>query len=520
MPYMPPQGTPQYPGNVGPVGGGGGGNLPAYMTMQTSSVKAEPVWSQDSRYGMGPSVPGPSGGPSPAYGGPGYPGSVGMGMPPMPPGMDNNDFFSIAPHPTVYSPTPPPQPITSHMNPSTSLLAQHLSSAPLPPPPPPSQQQQQPTSSSQQPSHLSQLLQQPIYPGGPPSVGMGGSGMGPGGMGGPGGMAPGGMGPGGMTQMQHAQMMAAQEARMAQIQFEAMRAQHVQQQQAYQAHQDFLMQQQQQTRAAQLQAEQAAAAAAMAAAPPPPGPLLAPPPSAAQQQGFPPSASSSHSAYSAQRAQFQEMMMANQMMPMEIRDSPHQKDVDLEKFTTGELCQYGRELVNELNYRTSQLTVMLKKVMERKSLNQGENPNDLSEHCQINLQRMSDIRQIIEKRRQPNWKRLTGDEYIELMLDDSEVVNPMDEKRTEKRADLEQRLPSIMSKTPPNEGDVHYQGRWIPETTYKKYMKFEANKTMLKGLATKLKAVAWKIDVTSPGHLKKVDQTKTSRKKNDDGQQS
>lgn len=92
--------------------------------------------------------------------------------------------------------------------------------------------------------------------------------------------------------------------------------------------------------------------------------------------------------------------------------------------------------------------------MERKPLNQGENPNDLADQCKNALQRMSDIRlvdivpipviiifffrQIIEKRREPTWKRMTGEDYIELMLDDSELKKPMDEERQKRRAELEQ----------------------------------------------------------------------------------
>ena len=46
------------------------------------------------------------------------------------------------------------------------------------------------------------------------------------------------------------------------------------------------------------------------------------------------------------------MAVGNQMVPLSmVRESPHQKDIDLNKFTTGELCLYGRELVNELNVK-------------------------------------------------------------------------------------------------------------------------------------------------------------------------
>lgn len=210
-------------------------------------------------------------------------------------------------------------------------------------------------------------------------------------------------------------------------------------------------------------------------------------------------------------------MLQNQIiMPLSaFRISPHHKETELHKLTTGELCLYGRELINELNNKTSTLSLLLKKVMERKLLQPGENPTEVAARCEFNLGRLVLIRTIIEKRRDSNWTRITGDDYIEMMLDDSELEKPMDEKRKAKREELEKRFPRIMSSTPPNEGDVYYNGRWMPEALYNKYMKFEANKAQLKKLATDLKALQWKIDVTSPQHLKRVDQTKISKKRPD-----
>ncbi|EFP06266.1 CRE-MDT-30 protein [Caenorhabditis remanei] len=481
--YMPPPATPQYPqpgggGGAGGSGGGagGGGQLPAYMTMQ---IKPEPMWSQDSRYGMGPGTSGIPGGQG-GYGGHGG----GQQYHGMPHNVDMGDGRnSIAPAPVRYS--PPPASHHSAAATNQSLLAQHLATAPLPPPVPP-----------QQAPHLSHLLQQPMYPGTHPGEGPSGSG---------GGGQQQQRERGVRTTMTPRELLHEQETRFAQLQMARQQA-YIQQQQAYQAAQQEYLQQ---TRAAQLQAEQAAVAAAAMAAVPANTSNLIPP----LAQGFPPSASSSHSAYRGA----QEMAVGNQMVPLSmVRESPHQKDIDLNKFTTGELCLYGRELVNELNVKTSHLSLMLKKVMERKTLNQGENPNELAAHCRFNLERMSEIRQIIEGRREPAWKRLSGDEYIELMLDDSELAKPMSEEQKAKREELEQRFPHILSKDPPKEGHIFYQGRWIPPALHAKYMTFEANKTILRNLSTQLKAVAWKIDVTSPGHLKRVDQTKISRKKNEE----
>lgn len=43
--------------------------------------------------------------------------------------------------------------------------------------------------------------------------------------------------------------------------------------------------------------------------------------------------------------------MAQQTEPQShIRESP-QKETNLEKYSTGELCLYGRELVNDLNVK-------------------------------------------------------------------------------------------------------------------------------------------------------------------------
>ncbi|EGT48870.1 CBN-MDT-30 protein [Caenorhabditis brenneri] len=475
-PYMPPPATPQYPQPGASGSGGSGGGIPA--NFMHTQIKPEPSWSQDSRYGM----PG---------------GSSSYGYPPMGMGMNMSQQMEAqnADAPTLpFPPTPaPPQQAPSSSS-QSSLLAQHLASAPLPPPGPgpgglgggaggPGAAPQ---------SHLSQLLNSThpaSFAGGMPQF------------------------QGTPEQIQHQQRMmqasiAQQNQNLMRLQQEYMAShQHSQQQQQHQ----------QQTRAAQLQAEQAAAAAAMAATLGPAtassssAATLAPPP---QAQGFPLSGSSSQSYFTGSRAQ--ELIFANQTIPLIARESPHQKEVDLNSFSTGELCQYGRELVNELNSKVSHLSYMLKKVMERRVLNQGENPNELAEHCQYNLSRMNEIRQIIEKRRKPNWKRMTGDEYIELMLDDSELEKPMTEERKAKREELERRFPCVMSKTPPNPGDVFYKNRWISEQLHKKYKRFDDNKEMLMSLSSQLKALSWKVDTTGPAQLRKVDQTKISKKKSDD----
>ncbi|UMM25896.1 hypothetical protein L5515_005523 [Caenorhabditis briggsae] len=469
---------PQYPG--GPRGADPR-IPPDFMNVRTSSVKPEPSWG-DAGYGVGPS--GSAGnvqGPPQGFGmAGGYP--PGFGTRGMPIDLSGDTRPGMPGH---YAPPPPQQ----QPGPSTSILAQHLSSAPLPPPQPP-----------QQPSHLSQLLQQqPAYPGV-----MGGA------MGGAMHQAPGG----GMVTASGRQVPNNS------YEFEALQLTNIQNRQLMAAQAAYLeqqqhFQQQQATRAAQLQAEQAAAQAAVAqqhaaaAQQAPPTLHLAPP-----TQGFPPSASSAHSANSAMR-QEATSLFANQLtIP---RESPRHKETDLNKLTTGELCQYGRDLVNELNYKTSSLSLLLKRVMDRRPPADGENPAEVAARCRQNLERMVQIRVIIEKRRPPEWKRLTGDDYIEMMLDDSELEKPMDEKRKEKRAELERKYPGIMSATQPNDGDVFYQGRWIPEALHQKYMKFEANKILLMNLASDLKNLAWKIDVTSPGHLKRVDQTKISKKREDGG---
>uniref|UniRef100_A0A8R1HYA4 Uncharacterized protein n=1 Tax=Caenorhabditis japonica TaxID=281687 RepID=A0A8R1HYA4_CAEJA len=333
---------------------------------------------------------------------------------------------------------------------SSSLLAQHLASAPNP--------HHNYPASSQQSSHLHQLLQQPhqpSYPAGPAT-----------------------------QQLQQQQRMVEQH-RM-EMAYNQQQAYHAQQEAAaaYQA--------QQQARQAGHQTEQNTAA-------------------------FPPSASSTHSAYSLHQRAQEVPSSHNLPLPTYERQLP-EKPADLSQFNTGELCIMGREIVSDLNQKTSQLAQMLKKVMERKQLNQGENPNDLSDNCRRNLDKMAEIREEIENRRPQGWKRLTGDDYIELMLDDSEV--PPDEEMSEeqkvKRAELLKRMPTVMSKTPPNEGDVWYQGRWIPAELHKKYMKFEENKEKIKSLAHDLKNLSWKIEVTSPRHLKKVDQTKISKKRGEE----
>lgn len=417
--------------------------------------------------------------PGAAAGAYGYP-PMGMGMNMTQMEATNAEIFSDAPtlpFPTAQPPAQQPQSSTQ------SLLAQHLASAPLPPP---SASTSGAGGAGPPQSHLSQLLNS-SHP----------------------------VGFAGLPQFQGTPEQIQQQQRMMQASIAQQNQNMMRLQQEYMANHQHTQQQQQQqqTRAAQLQAEQAAAAAAMAAAmggASASSSSLAPP----QAQGFPLSGSSSHSFFTGNRAQ--ELVFNNQTIPLIARESPHQKDVDLTLFTTGELCQYGRELVNELNLKVYQLSSMLKKVMERRTLNQGENPNDLAEHCQYNINKMNEIRLIIEKRRKPDWKRMTGDEYIEMMLDDSELEKPMDEERKARRADLEKRFPSVMSKTAPNPGDVLYQGRWISEALHKKYMNFESNKEQLMSLASKMKALSWKVDVSSPAHLRKVDQTKISKKRSDD----
>lgn len=312
------------------------------------------------------------------------------------------------------------------------------------------------------PSHLSQLLRQPVH----------------GGAGAP--IAP---------------TPAAMSA-----QFHAMR------QQLF-SHQKYLAEQnqiQEESRAAQLQAEQAAAAAAATAAR-----QFAPPPInqaaiAAQVKNNPVIAFANPA----------DIVPKNPVLVQKCKIIGPSDDADLHKLNTSQLCQYGREIVSELNAKTATMATLLKKVMEKKALLPGESPQEFMKRCQFILERLVKIRVIIEKRRRPNWKRLNGDEYIEMMLEDSEVDSE-DDDQMDMRDDLAERFPRIMSDTPPNEGEVFYDGRWMPAETKRKYEIFYANKAKLVDLSNQLKDLKWKIDVTNPLHLKRVDETKISRKRHE-----
>uniref|UniRef100_A0A1I7TWN8 FBA_2 domain-containing protein n=2 Tax=Caenorhabditis tropicalis TaxID=1561998 RepID=A0A1I7TWN8_9PELO len=128
---------------------------------------------------------------------------------------------------------------------------------------------------------------------------------------------------------------------------------------------------------------------------------------------------------------------------------------------------------------TQNLTVFLGRACRGRNKSESEeNSKALAEQCRFNLSKMSEIREIIEKRRESTWKRMTGDEYIEMMLDDSELRKPMTEEQKQMRKDLKNRFPTKMCETAPNPGDVWYQGRWISAGLHKKYQIFEKNKTM------------------------------------------
>lgn len=367
---------------------------------------------------------------------------------------------------------------------SRSLLAHHLASAPAPG-----------AFLRTAPSHLSQLLQQP-----PANQGATGGGSG----------APGTSGPSPWAEFE---------------------ATHFNPQRIFQKHQKYLeeqnqlQQQQQRTRAAQLQAEQAAMAAAVSAASAPNVAQEAPPTSSSSSAAAQEGATASSSSQAAIEAQIRNnpiLAFANpedlthpSLLPLSMfRIDPNTTDADMEKMNTGELCQYARELVSEVNMKTSMMATLLKKVMERKPLLPGEDPTEPMARCDFNLKRIMKIRTIIEKRRGPEWKRLTGDDYIEMMLDESELGDMSDEQK-EKRAELAEEYPRIMSKTAPRPGHVYYQGRWMPKELRDKYEIFEKNKAELIAMADDLKALKWEIDVSNPQHLKRVDQTKISKKRPD-----
>ncbi|CAI2349123.1 unnamed protein product [Caenorhabditis sp. 36 PRJEB53466] len=490
LPQYMGQTTPQYPPPQTPT--------PAYM------IKQEQAWSEN-RYAMqGPSAtPAPQ--PPPHYMQhsaamqqgfampPGYLSNPSMDMasnqqqiPQYPASMSHQQHYQQQQQRQMSMAQQMGQQVAQQAPPTqqapTSLLAQHLAAGPI--------QTQQP--------HLHQLLQQPVFQQQSHPQAMGQPEMGA---------------QSGMTMNQQQQYMVEHQQRMAQMQAH-LRQQAYQQQQQQQLMYDQQQQQQQQQmlqmqqqqqqqqlqqQQMQMQQQQQQRNAQLASG------YQSDQNSCGNQ--FPGSQSSVYS----QRTQEPEMhyFVAG---PLTRPTGNNNNKEELEKISTGDLCNLGKELVCDLNSKTCLLTQMLKKVTERKPLMQGENPSELSDECADCLQRMSLIRTIIEKRRPPEWQRMSGDDYLALMLDDSEL-NEMDEETKKRREKIERKVPTVSSKVPLNEGDVWYEGRWITKPLYEKYMVFEANKEKIKQLSSKLKGLAWKIEVTNPNNLKKVDQTKISKKK-------
>ncbi|CAI5445884.1 unnamed protein product [Caenorhabditis angaria] len=297
-------------------------------------------------------------------------------------------------------------------------------------------------------------------------------------------------------QMQYHQQIASNEAYIQQ-QHQIQQQQQMQQQMAQQQHQQMHQQPAQQQSQPQQPVQQQSLD-----------------PSDLQQQmkygHFPHSVSSTHS--------FSSLKVANQQDNRDASSSsaaivPQPKifSVNLaeENLSIGELCLLGREIVADITYRTSHLTSILKKVMERKPLVTGENPQFLAEQCKEHLEKLVEIRLMIEKNRQKDWKRMSGEEYIAMVMDDSEKDETNEYKITD---DLKERIRIKDRENAPQDGMIWYEGRWIPESLWKKYQTFEENKAKIMELSNELKSLGWQIDVSNPAHLKRPEKTKWTKK--------
>lgn len=152
------------------------------------------------------------------------------------------------------------------------------------------------------------------------------------------------------------------------------------------------------------------------------------------------------------------------------------------------------------------------------------------------------ISQVIEKRRPAEWKRISGDDYLTLMLEDEEL----DEEQIKRREELEkskQKMSNVLysvcfQECQPTEAILLRtkamcgtrddgslpnctRNTWLSMITstlslafLSQNSQFDCRKKLI-DLSNQLKTVSWKIEVTSPGHLKKVDQTKISKKRDD-----
>uniref|UniRef100_A0A1I7WKJ2 Replication factor C subunit 3 n=1 Tax=Heterorhabditis bacteriophora TaxID=37862 RepID=A0A1I7WKJ2_HETBA len=122
--------------------------------------------------------------------------------------------------------------------------------------------------------------------------------------------------------------------------------------------------------------------------------------------------------------------------------------------------------------RTHNLCQSLKAVSERKHPSPGQDPDLLLDYCQRLMDKLVEIRLRIEKK-VPN-KRLTADEYIMKMCDQSAYIDN------------------------------------TPLKLKEKHRIFEENRNLLVSINNDLKMLDWMASVSDPGQLKKVDKMASS----------
>uniref|UniRef100_A0A183UZ66 Mediator complex subunit 30 n=1 Tax=Toxocara canis TaxID=6265 RepID=A0A183UZ66_TOXCA len=137
---------------------------------------------------------------------------------------------------------------------------------------------------------------------------------------------------------------------------------------------------------------------------------------------------------------------------------------NLSKYSVWSLSVIGRELVQELIWRTQMLMNLLLKLTDRRYQQQAAgDPEQLLEYCQMILTRIIEIRLRID--RVPRPQQISEDDFIAMMADPSAPVKS-------------------------------------PEQVKKEEM-FEAQRQKLVRLSSALKSFEWMCSVSDPRLLKK-----------------
>ncbi|CAD6188254.1 unnamed protein product [Caenorhabditis auriculariae] len=197
-------------------------------------------------------------------------------------------------------------------------------------------------------------------------------------------------------------------------------------------------------------------------------------------QQMPHSVSSNHSGNTSSSQQKPEV--ADQIYPSNIAQN-------CSNFSVYELCILGRELVHELSARTSQLCNSTKKMTEKRDKRlptPADEAEYLMEQCQNVLERLVEIRLLIEEKGNPTH-RLSIEDYI------AKVGLKKEEEKEEKETDESDR--------------VLRNGKMITKDLQEKYRVFEANKEILQKLSCDLKMFEFVALLGDPSRVKRVDKT-------------